>query len=121
TEGEPYEDVLNALFERYMADEHFHPPVADPKEPKPSKPFVHPFVYGSHNFRRLLIHISSSQRQAFANKLLENPQAYRNASHGGMLALHSCLQPGAHREALDILGSWMQLHRDMVPQLASTP
>src|SRR5690606_29637450 len=52
TEGKPYQDVLNTLFERYMADEHFHPPVVDPELPKPSKPFVHPFVYGSHNFRR---------------------------------------------------------------------
>lgn len=121
TEGKPYEDVLNSLFERYMADEHFHPPVVDPDQPKPSKPFVHPFVYGSQKNRYLLIHASGPQRQAFANKLLQHPEAYRNASHGGMFALHSCLQPGAHREALDVLGNWMELHRDMLPRLAITP
>ncbi|WP_442483020.1 hypothetical protein [Aeoliella sp. SH292] len=123
--GEPYDQVKQRIYEKLIEDAAFLPPpppvetqavgveaTASTEPPRSPAKIRHLHPLGLEHYRNqdCLLALSTPQRMALANKLLEHPESYRHARLKTIMRLHDRLQPGAESAALDILGSWMQMN-----------
>lgn len=67
---------------------------------------------------RAATYLSSDQRRQFLQILIQQPNLLRLASRSQVLQAYRAFRFGAEEDALDMVGTWMQLQKDTAPQLS---
>lgn len=117
-----YGDVLDECIERCV-DYLLSAPVINDDltkatDPDLSKRTTHVLLGGTGTWMDFLQNCSTPIRRRIASELALRPELFGPVEPRKMINRYSALRPGAEREAIDVLGTWLMVHADRVPELA---